>query len=236
MSTNVLITGHTSGIGAALTKSFLSNGCSVYGIARTLSPELPTCNQLQFDLSTPLLSSALVPFFDNISFDVFIHCAGYNPIIPLLDISHSDLIANLNVHCLSALTISQLLISKHSNVKPLKIMLVSSIWSNISAPNRYIYSSTKSCLDTLSRSIAIEHSADSVFSLSLCLGFVDSPLTSLTTDDPHISSARNRYLPLKNNSLPSSEIVADQIFKLSKLDLTLLNGSSIPLHGGICYQ
>ena len=93
----------------------------------------------------------------------------------------------------------------------------------------------KNALNCLAKQIAIEHSMDNVQSVSIALGFVKTGLTELTKNDNRIQSAKDRYL-YPNKDIPDPDEVADLIYKISLQDLSLMNGSTLRLDGGITCQ
>ena len=139
-----------------------------------------------------------------------------------------------NLHFLSASQIFRGCLIKRIQ-KTLKVILLSSIWSLISAYSRGPYSVAKSALNCLAKQIAIEHAIDNVQAISLALGFVKTDLTALTKNDEKIISAKDRYLFLEN-SMPNPDEVADLISKISFNDLSMLNGTTLRLDGGITCQ
>ena len=99
-------------------------------------------------------------------------------------------------------------------------------------PNKKIINTKLNCL---AKQIAIEHAIDNVQAISLALGFVKTDLTALTKNDEKIISAKDRYLFLEN-SMPNPDEVADLISRISFNDLSMLNGTTLRLDGGITCQ
>ena len=72
---NVLITGHTSGIGLELQKIFTANDCSVYGISRRTSLFISNENQFGCDLSFIKGIKYVCKWVKQLIVDIMIHCS-----------------------------------------------------------------------------------------------------------------------------------------------------------------
>ena len=232
---NILITGHTSGIGKSLLNKFNSEKINVFGISRRVSDQIPISNQLNLDLSTVENINVAKEWVSNQKFNMFFHCAGTNPIISILEAKNETYTNCFNLHFLSASQIFRGCLIKKDTKDSLKVILLSSIWSLISAHSRGPYSVAKSALNCLAKQIAIEHAIDNVQAISLALGFVKTDLTALTKNDEKIISAKDRYL-FPENYIPNPDEVADLISRISFNDLSMLNGSTLRLDGGITCQ
>ncbi len=231
----ILITGHTSGIGESLLDIFLKNEHSVYGISRNRSLKISNSSQINIDLSQENGIEDAYQWSKELNPDIFFHCAGSNPITPLVDASSKIYKDCFNLHFLSASQICRGCLESRNKDYFLKIFLISSIWSLISAHSRGPYSIAKSCLNSLAQQIAVEEGLNNVNAISIALGFVDTKLTALTRGDDKISNAKNRYL-YPRNKFPKAEEVANFLYNLSTQDLSLINGSTIRLDGGILCQ
>ena len=231
----ILVTGHTSGIGDALLDIYTSNKHSVFGIARNYSQKIDRNNQIKLDLSKEKDIESAYTWTKKINPEIFIHCAGSNPITSIIDASIKVYQDCFNLHFLSASQICKGCIEIKKSNQILKIFLISSIWSLISADSRGPYSISKSALNSFARQIATEYGLNKVQALSIALGFINTNLTSLTKNDNRISNAKERYL-YPQDQLPSADQVASLLFELSFQDLSLMNGNTIRLDGGILCQ
>ena len=232
---NILITGHTSGIGNSLLKKFNAEKINVYGISRRISDQIPISNQLDLDLSKVENINKARDWVSKLKFHMFFHCAGTNPVISIFNAKNETYTDCFNLHFLSASQIFRGCLINKDPKDSLKIILLSSIWSLISAHSRGPYSVAKNALNCLAKQIAIEHGVDKVQAISLALGFVKTGLTEITKSDEKIKSAKDRYL-FPYDAIPNPDEVADLISGISFNDLSMLNGSTIRLDGGITCQ
>tara|TARA_Y100000991_G_C21960697_1_gene344321 strand:+ start:554 stop:1255 length:702 start_codon:yes stop_codon:yes gene_type:complete len=231
----IIVTGHTSGIGEALLDLFSINNHDVYGISRNSNQTLDISRQIELDLSREKDIDIAYGWAKKVNPDLFFHCAGSNPITPIIKASSKVYTDCFNLHFLSASQICKGCIEIKKSNQMLKIFLISSIWSLISANSRGPYSISKSALNSFARQIAIEHGLNKVQAFSIALGFVNTKLTNLTKNDPRITNAKQRYLFPKDN-LPTAKQVARTLFDLSFQDLSLMNGNTLKLDGGILCQ
>ena len=130
---NVLITGHTSGIGLELQKIFTANDCKVYGISRRTSLFISNENQFGCDLSSIKGIKDACDWVEPLQLDCVIHCAGSNKINSFIDTELLDYQESLNLHTLSISQILRKVLPNMISINSGKIILISSICSKISA-------------------------------------------------------------------------------------------------------
>ena len=228
---NILVTGHSSGIGKKILQQCLKNEHKVYGISRRLSSEIKPEFQIGADLSSFKGITEAKDWLNNKKIDVFIHCAGSNEIIELINASKENYHYSFNLHVLSA---TQLIIPIINNMKVCggKIILISSIWSKIACHSRGPYSISKAGLNALAKQIALEHGSENIKANSIVLGFVETPLSNKTKFDPKLKKAKERVLT-QENKLATSEEIAKAIYQIININTPYLNGSEIILDGGV---
>ncbi|MFN4082042.1 MAG: SDR family oxidoreductase [Bacteroidia bacterium] len=95
---NILITGHSKGIGKLLTDGFLQKGFYVTGIARTKITEHNNLIQLSYDLSIADDIAEACRKIEIQRFDIVILNAGYNDIKPPESYSIDEIIGIYNVN------------------------------------------------------------------------------------------------------------------------------------------
>ena len=162
---------------------------------------------------------------------VLANCAGTNVIKNLVDTSVDDYLRSYKLHVLSAAQIIKPVLKNMQSINSGRIIFVSSIWSKIACPSRGSYSIAKAGLNALARQVAVEYKDFNITAQSVILGFVDTPLTQKTQNDPLLQIAKSRLS--KKLNIPSSRSIAEQILQLSLIKTTYMNGSPIYLDGGI---
>lgn len=164
----ILITGASGSIGSAtavlLSKQYplILNGRNLERLEATRA----ACHQSdkhilwQYDLADAKniggnLSDMIVA--NKISVESFIHVAAIAPLSPLRMLSLENMQEIMAVNFFSAAEILKVLISKKINAKNLsKVVLVSSILSQIGAKGQSIYCASKAALEGFARAMAVE--------------------------------------------------------------------------------
>ena len=231
---NILISGHSSGLGRKLLEISLKNNHKVYGVSRKIIKDIPSEFQISANLSTEGGINIASKWLDNKHIDLFFHCAGSNQIIELEEASFNDYLSSFILHVLSATQITNAIIKKMKTSGG-KIILISSIWSKIACHSRGPYSISKAGINALARQIATEHGKADIKANSIVLGFVQTPLSAKTEFDPKLNIAKSRLIT-KNNETAKALEIANTIFQIALLKTNYLNGSEIILDGGILSQ
>lgn len=163
----VLVTGASSGIGAEIAKT-LSRHCSVILNGRDssrLEDVMKDCEGdghliWRYDISAVNdIEDALKLFIseNGINISYFVHSAGYMKTLPLKAITGAILTESFNTNVISPALIAKVLATKKANKDFLEsIVFISSNISNFGAKAFSAYSASKSGLDGLMRSLAIE--------------------------------------------------------------------------------
>jgi 3-oxoacyl-[acyl-carrier protein] reductase len=192
---NVLITGVSKGLGLKLTEVLLNNGCTVYGISRSLSPELErlitefgsNLKWLRYDLSDT----------NNLKTEVFKHWIGLGtPIHAFVNnaaLAYDDVITNMNLDALenmyavnvfsplmmTKLVIRQMLLHKIKG----SIVHISSISVHTGYKGLSMYASTKGALEAFSKNTAREWGALGIRSNCVVAGFMETEMSSILSED-----------------------------------------------------
>lgn len=212
----VLITGGNGDIGNAIVNEFVDDTAISY-ISSPTSSEL----DLSFDY---------VDLTTHTEYDIIINCAGIN--IPTGILSDNDEIIlnrmmNVNFHSPRKIikNILPYMISNNYG----RIINVGSILQDFAKPGRNIYSSTKSALHSLTKSIAVEYGKYNILCNTVSPGYIN---TKLTTQNNTIDE-----IDLIKNKIPLYEMgeVSDiaKLVKFLTLDNNYITGQNIIIDGGI---
>lgn len=192
---NILITGVSKGLGLRLTEILLNNGYTVFGVSRSLTPELERL-KTEFDSDFKWLKYDLTDT-TNIKTEVFKKWIGLEtPIHAFVNnaaLAYDDIITNMNLDALETmykvnvfsplmitkLVIRQMLLHKIKG----SIVHISSISVHTGYKGLSMYASTKGALEAFSKNTAREWGALGIRSNCVVAGFMETEMSSTLTDD-----------------------------------------------------
>jgi len=207
MNLYTLVTGASSGLGQSIAvrlsdnRRLILNGRNPERLQQTLnSCANPDQHILwEYDLcDVQNLSDTLgaVIAERKIAIDCFVHAAGILKILPVRSVTYKMLSEVLNTNLVSAFEIVSLLVRRRVNQQQLKnVVFVSSIASEFGAPGFSMYAASKSALDGLMRSLAVEL-APNVRVNSILPGGFRTPMTEAMLSDPTVEAKLVRDYPL----------------------------------------
>ena len=195
----VLITGGSSGIGAALAVAFAQAGATV-GVAARRQDRLgevlvrcqehsPASRMWVTDLSDPAAADELaVAAAEGLGgVDVLVNCAGMpkRRHVTRIDADTVDLVMQVNF--LSAARLTLALLPRMLEKGEGRIVNISSVAATLSSPGEAAYSASKSALAVFSESLAVDLWDTGVKVMVVYPGVVDTELFHLPDNDPLIA-------------------------------------------------
>lgn len=212
-----LITGGSKGIGKAIVSKFVENSIEVI---------VPTRKEL--DLSSDNSIEKFSTKF-NTPIDILINNAGVNEISLLENLSDSKISDVLNINLVAPIKLIRNLLPFLKESKNAKIVNISSVWSVVSKEGRSIYSISKSGLNALTRSLALELCDIPVLVNSVAPGYVNTDLTLKNNTTSQLEDIK-KIIPLKR--LADPEEIAEIVYFLSTPQNSYLTGQVIIVDGG----
>ena len=185
----VLVTGASSGIGAALAKVFASNGFALVLTARRenllkqLQEELSAVTDVSYivsDLATTVGVNALIIELEEreISVDVLVNNAGiaYSDNFDLLKDEQIQHLITLNITALSTLTLH--FVKQMKNRGAGRILNVASVAAFQPVPSMSIYAASKAFVLSLTESLSVELRDTGVSITALCPGLTNTDMVN----------------------------------------------------------
>lgn len=216
-----LITGGSRGIGAAIVKKLKSEGYKILA---------PTRQEMDLE-STESIRSYLTQRNDQI--DILINNAGINRIALLGDIKNQDVDDTLQVNLLAPLQIIREVTPQMQKNRYGRIVNISSLWGIVSRPGRVNYSISKSAINGLTRSLAVELAQYNVLVNAVAPGYVATDLTRQNNSAAELEKISNA-IPLQRLAEPHE--IANVVAFLCSEENTYLTGQTIVVDGGYSCQ
>ena len=211
-----LITGSTGGIGKSLISS----------LKEDLNVISPTRKEL--DLSSNSSIDNYISSLD-IPIDVIVNCAGIHKAGNCEDLTAHDFQNILQINLIAPFQIISGLVKGMKERKYGRILNISSIWSIVSKEKRSIYSASKSGLDGLTKTLALELAPFDILVNSIAPGYVDTKMIQLYNSEKDLEKIK-KIIPLGRFAKPN-EIGELAKFMCSEKN-SYITGQIISIDGG----
>lgn len=154
-----VVTGSSSGIGAALVKEYIGQGYKLIGIDINVNEALaqewgPTFSQIYCDLSQKADIARVVSELPE-SIDVFIHSAGINYVKPFQNSDLSQLYRVLDVNFKAPVWLSYELLKAKKLARSSAMIYIASLSHQLSYPGAAVYAASKDGVSSLARSLSV---------------------------------------------------------------------------------
>ncbi|MBI4005434.1 MAG: SDR family oxidoreductase [Gammaproteobacteria bacterium] len=236
-----LVTGGSTGIGAAITKQLAIDGFHVVITGRTEKTLKQSATQhknisyIVADVSKPTdVQKAIKNVKDTHGrLDILINNAGIAPSLPFeqVTLEHFDTIYNTNVRGLVDITVNAIPLLKASKGN---IVNISSVAGDKPLPGISIYSSTKGAINTLTKVLAKELAPYGIRVNAVSPGPIETPIfdkMGMTKEEiDHMANAISQTVPLKR--FGSAEEVAGVVSYLASDKASYVTGSQYYVDGG----
>jgi 3-oxoacyl-[acyl-carrier protein] reductase len=211
-----LVTGASRGIGAAIADK-LAVDCKVLRPLRT-----------ELDLSS---DQSVESYLANLneSIDILINDAGINRIAMLENIASSDVNDVMQINLLAPFRLIQFLAPQMKARNYGRIVNMSSVWSVVGKPGRTSYAISKTALNGMTRSLALELAPFNVLVNAVAPGYVMTELT-YQNNSPADLERITQSIPLQRLAEP--EEIANVVAFLCSEQNTYLTGQTIMVDGG----
>jgi 3-oxoacyl-[acyl-carrier protein] reductase len=236
-----LVTGATRGIGQSIADCLYKAGANLI-LTGTKKEEIDKLNYqiqekgvnrityIQADFSDQESTELFLKKLDEYkNIDICINNAGVNRVLDFVDTTFDDFTwindINLNVPYKILKVVGPKMIANKYG----RIVNVASIWSVVTRPGRSMYTSSKSALVGLTKTLAIEWAANNVLVNAVSPGFTLTELTKTTNTKQQLKELET-IIPAKRMADPD-EIAKVVAFLCSDLN-SYLTGQNITIDGG----
>jgi 3-oxoacyl-[acyl-carrier protein] reductase len=212
-----LVTGGSRGIGRAVVRAFEARG------ARVIAPTRSELDLLHPGQVEAYLGALRTPV------DILVNNAGINPLGTALEATDDDIEQTMQVNLRAPMSLARGVAPGMVERGWGRIVNVSSIWGTIAKPGRFAYTVTKTGINGLTRSLAVELGPSGVLVNSVSPGFVGTDLT-YKNNSPEALANITEGLPLRRLGDPSE--IAELIAFLASSANTFVTGQVILADGG----
>ena len=233
-----LVTGGSSGIGAAVSRSFSAAGASVIvsdineAAAQKLAAELPGARSSACDVTDESSVSAMMAGVERL--DILVNCAGVGLVggVEETELGDFQRLFRVNVE-------GTFLVTKHAVPKLIasggSIVNIGSVAGLIGVKKRFAYCATKGAIVAMTRQLAVDYPKE--FRVNcICPGTVDTPFVEGYLEKYHkhekesVREQLNQRQPIGRLGRP--EEIAYLALYLASSEASFTTGSVITIDGG----
>ena len=234
----ILVTGASSGIGAATALECSKMGANIIATGRNEQRLEETFNHLDVSFGQNHLlkiceltdESQTQAFVESIPpIDGLVNNVGVNRVKQLSFINSEDMEFVFNNNLFSTIRLTGLLLKKKKINKQGSIVFTSSVSAFYNAPGRALYASSKSALTSFMRSVAVEYAPRGIRSNAVHPGMVETKMAQESLSEEQKKYDMASY-PLKRYGKPE-EVAWSIVYLLSDASIWM-TGSSITIDGG----
>ena len=236
----VVVTGASSGIGLAVAERFVAAGARVVTGSRSEPPD-GLGLWVRTDVADPAQADALiaaaVDAFGRV--DVVVNNAGVSVEKTVADTTDDDYEHVMGVNVRGVFNVCRAAV-RHMRVQSAggAIVNVGSISGTVSDHAMAVYNASKAAVHGLTRSIAIDHGAESIRCNAVAPGWIATPMADTTfagaVDPTAARSAATQRHPVGRLGRP--EDVAGLVLWLASDDASFVSGSLFTIDGGLTAQ
>ena len=212
-----LVTGASRGIGAAIAAVLTREGVQVLAPSRA-----------EMDLSDPESIAHYVGTIEG-PIDILVNNAGINFLAGLDELDSATLNATLQINLVAPLQLTRLVAERMRANRYGRIVNLSSIWSIVSKERRVAYAASKSAINGITRTLALELGPHGVLVNAIAPGYINTELTR-QNNSPEQIRAISDNIPLQRLAEPA-EIAEMAAFLCSEKN-SYMTGQVLVVDGG----
>jgi 3-oxoacyl-[acyl-carrier protein] reductase len=191
---NALVTGASGAIGSEISHMLASNGCGLYlhyntnlSAAEKLQKELKDKYGVPVFIVSADLSKAEGPkaLLTQIQepIDVFVFNCGSAQFGLLTDFTEQSITETMQLHLLSAISLTKAIVPNMIQKKSGKIVMISSVWGEVGAACETVYSAAKGGLNTFVKALSKELAPSHIQVNGVSPGVISTPMMDQFSDE-----------------------------------------------------
>ena len=242
---SVIVTGATSGIGAAIARHFAELGASLVMTGRSAKRGVSIAKEIENgggmvvflagDINDPKLPDALVQLalkrFGRL--DILINNAGILHRGSALECTDKQWDETIATNVTSVFRMSRAALRTMKPQRRGSIVNIASDFAVIAGPGAFAYCASKGALAQMTRAMAIDHARDGIRVNAVCPGDTDTPMQdSAFADGDRVASLAKvgETVPLGRVATPRE--IAKAVAFVASEDASYMTGALIPVDGG----
>ena len=226
----VFISGISGGIGSCLAEKFISEGYYIIGQYNKNYPTVQ-CEAVQADFSDIKQVEKTGEYINknHPDLDILINNAGADWYGLFSDMENKEIEKINNVNLIAPILLTKAVGKNMISRKKGCILNISSIWGRDGGSCETVYSATKGGLIAFTKAIAKEWALSGVRCNVLCLGFIDTKMNSLFSEEDKKEFCKNVAL----GRIGKPEEVASSAYFLTTELSSYITGQIFSVDGGI---
>ncbi len=226
----VLVTGGNRGIGFSIAEEFVAKGYKVAVTARSgsgpegsLTVKADVTDGASLDAAIAEVEQKLGPI------EILVANAGITKDTLLMRMSDEEFEEVVNTNLSGVFRVLRRVIKSMLKAKFGRVILIGSVVGLLGSPGQVNYSSTKSALVGMARSVTRELGGKNITANVVAPGFIDTDMTSALPED--LAASYKARIPAGRFASPSE--VAAVVRWLASDEAAYISGAVIPVDGGL---
>lgn len=212
-----LVTGASRGIGAAIAEVLARDGAQVI-----------TPSRAEMDLAVPESIERYVRTIEG-PIDILVNNAGINFLGGIVELDSATLNATLQINLVAPLQLTRLVAERMRANRYGRIVNLSSIWSIVSKERRMAYAASKSAINGVTRTLALELGPHGILVNAIAPGYVNTELTRQNNSAEQIQVISDT-IPLQRLAEPAE--IAEMVAFLCSGKNSYMTGQVLVVDGG----
>ena len=232
----VLVTGASSGIGAAVAGEFSRAGYRVGGASRRGTvPAAPAGGgeivPITFDVTDAEAAPLVVKQFASTCDDFagIVNVAGIHLTAPSAELDLSELREVLEVNLVASVRLAQVAFP-YLRERGGFVAMIGSFYADLGVPRNLAYSASKAALASATRTLGVEWAKHGISVVNFAPGYVETAITAEYSDDPEKRAWLEGQIPARRLAQP--EEIGRLVVGVLDAGCSFLTGETITIDGG----